>query len=130
MEDYVIKTVVVSAVSWATLFVLTTKVLSNRSFDFRSRIVAIFHAFLAVTLASLCVQDWSCPLCPLAAKPSPQQVCIYYHHFCTPKLYFEFFNAWVMSLFCFWSLDYNDFYILFLWFCFFTLIYFNFSFRL
>nr|GMD94494.1 transmembrane protein 136 [Ipomoea batatas] len=74
MEDYAIKTVALSSVSWATLFVVTTKVLPKRSFDFRSRIVATFHAFLAITLASLSVQDWSCPLCPLATKPSPQQV--------------------------------------------------------
>nr|GLL48833.1 transmembrane protein 136-like [Ipomoea trifida] len=95
MEDYAIKTVALSSVSWATLFVVTTKVLPKRSFDFRSRIVATFHAFLAITLASLSVQDWSCPLCPLATKPSPQQnqalaittgymiydlMCCVYHH--------------------------------------------------
>ncbi|KAL2468316.1 Translocation associated membrane protein [Forsythia ovata] len=38
------------------------------------RIVSTIHACLAVTLASLSVQDWSCPVCPLASKSSPHQM--------------------------------------------------------
>ncbi|KAK2452354.1 TRAM, LAG1 and CLN8 (TLC) lipid-sensing domain containing protein [Trifolium repens] len=37
-------------------------------------IVSTIHAILAVTLATLSVQDWKCPICPVASKSSPQQM--------------------------------------------------------
>nr|GME00164.1 transmembrane protein 136-like [Ipomoea batatas] len=70
---YIITTLVLSLVTWETLFRITTRFLSNRSFVFCNRIISIIHASLAVTLASLSVQDWTCPFCPLASKASPLQ---------------------------------------------------------
>ncbi|KAK8678431.1 hypothetical protein V6N13_143932 [Hibiscus sabdariffa] len=46
---------------------------SKRSFEFCNRIVSTIHAILAVTLAWLSVEDWSCPVCPLASTSSPKQ---------------------------------------------------------
>ncbi|KAM0946959.1 putative TLC domain-containing protein [Dioscorea sansibarensis] len=37
------------------------------------RLVSTIHASLAVCLASLSVQDWSCPVCPQASSSSPSQ---------------------------------------------------------
>ncbi|CAH9091587.1 unnamed protein product [Cuscuta europaea] len=73
-EEHVIKTVVLSVFSWSTLFLLTTKLLSKRSFNFCNRTVSVIHASLAVTLATLSVHDWSCPFCPLASKSTPHQM--------------------------------------------------------
>ncbi|KAF2324615.1 hypothetical protein GH714_015665 [Hevea brasiliensis] len=50
------------------------KLLPNRSFEFCNRLVSSIHAILAVTLASLSVEDWRCPACPLASKPSSSQM--------------------------------------------------------
>ncbi|OMO75224.1 hypothetical protein COLO4_26242 [Corchorus olitorius] len=38
-----------------------------------NRIVSTIHATLAVTLAALSVEDWSCPVCPLASNSSLKQ---------------------------------------------------------
>ncbi|GAB2291803.1 hypothetical protein Dimus_026056 [Dionaea muscipula] len=75
MEDYVVKTIAVGVVSWSSVFILIRKVLlPRRSFDFCNRIVSTLHAMTAVALASLSVQDWSCPVWPLASKSTPQQM--------------------------------------------------------
>ncbi|KAK6115302.1 hypothetical protein DH2020_007571 [Rehmannia glutinosa] len=74
MKDYVVNLIVFGVISWTTLFLVTRKVFRNRSFDFCNRIVSMVHASLAVVLASLSVQDWSCPVCPLASKSSPIQM--------------------------------------------------------
>lgn len=74
MEDYVVKLIVFGVTSWTTLFMVTRKVFPDRSFDFCNRIVSTVHACLAVALASLSVQDWNCPVCPLASQSSPKQV--------------------------------------------------------
>ncbi|KAH6765095.1 TRAM protein [Perilla frutescens var. frutescens] len=60
--------------AWATLFLAIRGMFPKRSFDFCNRIVSTVHASLAVVLASLSVQDWSCPVCPLASKSSPNQM--------------------------------------------------------
>ncbi|KAK3019812.1 hypothetical protein RJ639_004805 [Escallonia herrerae] len=74
MEDYVVNLVVFGVISWTTAFLLTRMVFPKLSFDFCNRIVSTLHASLAVTLASISVQDWRCPVCPLASKSSPLQM--------------------------------------------------------
>ena len=75
MEDHEKVYLVVSGViSWTSAFLLTRKVFPKRSFDFSNRIVSTIHAVFAVVLSSLSVQDWRCPVCPLAANSSPLQV--------------------------------------------------------
>uniref|UniRef100_A0A5B6YYY1 TLC domain-containing protein n=1 Tax=Davidia involucrata TaxID=16924 RepID=A0A5B6YYY1_DAVIN len=74
MEDCIINLVVFGVISWTTAFLLTRRMFPNRSFDFCNRIVSTIHASLAVILSSLSVQDWRCPVCPLASKSSPQQM--------------------------------------------------------
>ncbi|KAI3759161.1 hypothetical protein L6452_06745 [Arctium lappa] len=75
MEDHDKVYLVVSGViSWTSAFLLTKKVLPKRSFDFSNRIVSTIHAVFAVVLSSLSVQDWRCPVCPLAANSSPLQM--------------------------------------------------------
>lgn len=59
---------------WITVFILVRFIFIDRSFDFCNRSVSTIHATIAVTLASLSVQDWSCPFCPLASTCSPKQV--------------------------------------------------------
>lgn len=74
MDDSIINLIIFGVVSWTTLFLLTRKLFPNRSFDFCNRLVSIIHAILAVILASISVQDWSCPLCPLASRSSHKQM--------------------------------------------------------
>ncbi|XP_073051525.1 uncharacterized protein [Primulina eburnea] len=74
MEDYAAKLIVFGGISWTLLFLLARKVFPRRSFDFSNRIVSTVHACLAVILASSSVQDWRCPVCPLASKSSPRQM--------------------------------------------------------
>lgn len=74
MEDYATKLIVFGGISWTSLFLLARKVFRRRSFDFSNRIVSTVHACLAVVLASASVQDWRCPVCPLASKSSPRQM--------------------------------------------------------
>ncbi|XP_059281543.1 uncharacterized protein LOC132035285 [Lycium ferocissimum] len=74
MDDTIIDLIVFGVVSWTTLFLLTRKLFPNRSFDFCNRLVSTVHAILAVTLASISVQDWRCPLCPLASRSSHEQM--------------------------------------------------------
>ncbi|XP_057793850.1 uncharacterized protein LOC131010370 [Salvia miltiorrhiza] len=75
MEDYVVKLIVFSVAAWSALFLAIRRIVfPKRSFDFCNRLVSTAHAFLAVALASLSIQDWSCPVCPLASKSSPNQM--------------------------------------------------------
>ncbi|XP_057975772.1 uncharacterized protein LOC131163082 [Malania oleifera] len=74
MEDYVIKIVICGVISWTTAFLLVRRVFPKRSFDFCSRVVSTIHASLAVALAFITVQDWRCPVCPLASGSSPRQM--------------------------------------------------------
>ncbi|XP_020251496.1 transmembrane protein 136-like [Asparagus officinalis] len=74
MEDYIIKLIFSATISWATTFIIIRKLFSHRSFDFCNRIVSTIHAIFGVCLASLSVQDWRCPVCPLASKSSPWQM--------------------------------------------------------
>ncbi|XP_057975775.1 uncharacterized protein LOC131163084 isoform X2 [Malania oleifera] len=73
MEDYIINMVVFGVVSWTTAFLLVRKIFPKRSFDFCSRIVSTTHASLAVALAIISVEDWTCSLCDLASRSSRQQ---------------------------------------------------------
>lgn len=74
MEVYYVNLVVLAVISWTAAFLSIRKIFPKLSFEFCNRLVSTIHATLAVTLASLSVQDWSCPLCPLASKSSPRQV--------------------------------------------------------
>ena len=66
---------VYGVISWTLGFILLRKaVFPNRSFEFCNRLISTIHAFLAVTLASISVQNWRCPICPLASKSSSFQV--------------------------------------------------------
>ncbi|PIA55859.1 hypothetical protein AQUCO_00700289v1 [Aquilegia coerulea] len=73
MEDYIVRLIVLGVISWSVVFLLVRKIFSNLSFNSCNRIVSTIHAALAVTLASLSVQDWRCPVCPAAAKSSHWQ---------------------------------------------------------
>ncbi|KAJ4964129.1 hypothetical protein NE237_024068 [Protea cynaroides] len=61
-------------ISWTAAFILVRKIFPERSFSFCNRIVSTVHASLAVILSSLSVEDWRCPVCPLASKSSPSQM--------------------------------------------------------
>lgn len=74
MEESIRNVVVSGVISWSTAFVLIRKAFPKRSFEFCNRLVSTIHAVLAVTLASLSVEDWSCPVCPLASNSSPKQM--------------------------------------------------------
>ncbi|CAK8569655.1 unnamed protein product [Lathyrus sativus] len=74
MEEYIKKLIVVGVFSWATTFLVVRKIFPKRSFDFCNRIVSTIHAILAVTLATLSVEDWKCPICPVAATSSHKQM--------------------------------------------------------
>lgn len=75
MEDYDKVYLVVSGViSWTSAFLLIRKSFPKRSFDFSNRIVSTIHAVFAVVLSSMSVQDWRCPVCPLASNSSPLQM--------------------------------------------------------
>ncbi|KAK8646479.1 hypothetical protein V6N13_120264 [Hibiscus sabdariffa] len=68
MEEYdAVNQIVLGVISWTTLFLFIRKIFSKRSFGFCTRIVSTIHAISAVILASLSVQDWSCPRQALAA---------------------------------------------------------------
>jgi uncharacterized membrane protein len=89
MEDYIQKTIVVGVISWTTIFLVLRKIFPKRSFDFSNRIVSTIHATLGVTLATLSVQDWKCPICPIASKSSNRQVLLN-NYFMQISLYFFF----------------------------------------
>ncbi|KAE9600115.1 putative TRAM/LAG1/CLN8 domain-containing protein [Lupinus albus] len=74
MEDYVTKTIIVGVVSWTIAFVVARRIFPKCSFDFCNRIVSTIHATLAVTLASLSVEDWRCPICPMTSNSSHKQM--------------------------------------------------------
>ncbi|OMO75223.1 hypothetical protein COLO4_26241 [Corchorus olitorius] len=73
MEEDIVNLIVLGVLSWTTAFLVIRKIFSKRSYGFSNRIVSTIHATLAVTLASLSVEDWSCPVCPLASKSSVKQ---------------------------------------------------------
>ncbi|KAK1360628.1 TLC domain-containing protein [Heracleum sosnowskyi] len=72
-EENIVNWIVYGVILWSSLFVLTRKIFEKRSFDFCNRIVSTLHACLAVTLSILSVEDWRCPVCPLASQPTPLQ---------------------------------------------------------
>ncbi|XP_062099392.1 uncharacterized protein LOC133805275 [Humulus lupulus] len=75
MEEICIRDLVVlGVISWTVAFLLIRKTFPKRSFEFCNRLVSTIHATVAVTLASLSVQDWKCPLCPVASTSSPTQM--------------------------------------------------------
>ncbi|XP_027090530.1 uncharacterized protein [Coffea arabica] len=74
MEDYIVGLIVAGVFFWTILFLLTKRIFQERSFDFSLRVVSSIHAIIAVTLASLSIQDWSCPIFPLPSKSSPMQI--------------------------------------------------------
>ncbi|RZR99574.1 hypothetical protein BHM03_00029138, partial [Ensete ventricosum] len=74
MEDYIVSWVISGVLFWTTTFLLVRSVFRNRSFDFCNRVVSTVHAAVAVGLASLSVQHWGCPVCPLASRSSAVQV--------------------------------------------------------
>ncbi|XP_071711816.1 uncharacterized protein [Rutidosis leptorrhynchoides] len=73
-DDEKVYLVVYGVISWTTAFLLTRKIFPKRSFDFCNRIVSTIHAVFAVVLSSKSVQDWTCPVCPLASNSSPLQM--------------------------------------------------------
>ncbi|XP_047328236.1 TLC domain-containing protein 5-like [Impatiens glandulifera] len=74
-DDQVVGAVVYGVITWAALFIVLRKSLGpKRSFDFCNRLVSTIHACLAVVLSCLSIQDWTCPACPFASKPSPTQM--------------------------------------------------------
>ncbi|KAF2537755.1 hypothetical protein F2Q68_00021893 [Brassica cretica] len=68
-EEYirVINITVIGVISWGLIFILVRRIFSNYSFDFSTRIVSTLHATVAVVLATLTIQDWSCPVYPIAS---------------------------------------------------------------
>lgn len=74
-EEYirVITITIIGTVSWALIFILIRRILSNYSFNLSSRLVSTLHATVAVVLAALSIEDWSCPVCPIASRASLQQ---------------------------------------------------------
>ncbi|KAL9395005.1 hypothetical protein Peur_014290 [Populus x canadensis] len=74
MEERILRIITLGIISWTTAFYLFRKFLPKRSFEFCNRLVSTVHATLAFTLASLSVEDWTCPVCPLASIPSPSQM--------------------------------------------------------
>ncbi|KAL0827380.1 hypothetical protein Bca101_051058 [Brassica carinata] len=75
-EDYirVINITMFGVISWGLIFILLRRIFSNYSFDFSTRIVSALHATVAVILATLTIQDWSCPVCPTASMSTIQQM--------------------------------------------------------
>ncbi|KAF2545131.1 hypothetical protein F2Q70_00022243 [Brassica cretica] len=75
-EEYirVINITVIGVISWGLIFILVRRIFSNYSFDFSTRIVSTLHATVAVVLATLTIQDWSCPVYPIASTSSLQQM--------------------------------------------------------
>ncbi|XP_065847180.1 uncharacterized protein [Euphorbia lathyris] len=69
----IVNMIILGVISWGLTFILIRITLKERSFEFCNRMVSTIHAFLAVGLATLSVQSWSCPICPLASKASPAQ---------------------------------------------------------
>ncbi|XP_047329341.1 TLC domain-containing protein 5-like [Impatiens glandulifera] len=75
MEDYIIRIIMYGLISWSCLFIVMKKILyPKRSLDFCNRCVSIIHALLAVAISCFSIQDWNCPVCPLASKSSPIQM--------------------------------------------------------
>ncbi|CAD5314511.1 unnamed protein product [Arabidopsis thaliana] len=75
-EEYirVISITTIGVISWGLIFILVRPIFSSYSFDFSTRIVSTLHATIAVTLATLSIQDWSCPVSPIASTSSLRQM--------------------------------------------------------
>lgn len=75
-EEYirVINITMIGVISWGLIFILIRRIFSNFSFDFSTRIVSTLHATIAVALATHSIQDWSCPVCPIASTSSLRQM--------------------------------------------------------
>ncbi|AAG35103.1 hypothetical protein [Arabidopsis thaliana] len=75
-EEYIriISITTIRIISWGLIFILVRRIFSSYSFDFSTRIVSTLHATIAVTLATLSIQDWSCPVCPIASTSSLRQM--------------------------------------------------------
>ncbi|KAK6939431.1 TRAM/LAG1/CLN8 homology domain [Dillenia turbinata] len=74
MEEYVVKILISGTIAWSAAFLLARKIFAKYSYDFSNRVISAVHANLAVVLASLSVEDWTCPVCPLASNSSPRQM--------------------------------------------------------
>ncbi|EEF52626.1 TLC domain-containing protein 5 [Ricinus communis] len=74
MEKYILNIIILGVISWGTIFLLIRKVVPSRSFEFCNRLVSTIHAIVAVTLASISVEDWRCPVRPLASECTPSQM--------------------------------------------------------
>ncbi|XP_066308679.1 uncharacterized protein [Miscanthus floridulus] len=70
----VVSWVASGVVLWSTAFLLVRALFPKRSYDFCNRAISTMHAVTAVCLACLSVDEWSCPVCPLAAASSPRQM--------------------------------------------------------
>ena len=76
----VVSWVASGVVLWSTAFLLVRALFPKRSYDFCNRAVSTMHAVAAVCLACLSVDEWSCPVCPLATASSPRQVPFLFIH--------------------------------------------------
>lgn len=90
MEDYIVNLIVIATICWTATFILIRSIFRDRPFHFSNRIVSTIHASVAVCLASLTVQDWSCPVCPLASQSSPWQVLFQSLLSCSSTIYYVF----------------------------------------
>lgn len=74
MEEFVVRWVASGFAVWSTAFVAARALMPHRSYEFCNRAVSTAHAVTAVCMACLCVEDWSCPVCPLNAPSTPRQM--------------------------------------------------------
>ncbi|CAN1163523.1 hypothetical protein LINPERPRIM_LOCUS32687 [Linum perenne] len=73
MENQILNIVAGGVLCWTTAFLIAKKTFPKRSLEFCNRLVSTTHAALAVTLATLSVEDWTRPVSPLASNSSPYQ---------------------------------------------------------
>ncbi|KAK6938867.1 TRAM/LAG1/CLN8 homology domain [Dillenia turbinata] len=74
MEEYAVKILISGTIAWSAAFLLARIIFATYSYEFSNRVISAIHASLAVVLASLSVEDWTCPVCPLASNSSPRQM--------------------------------------------------------
>ncbi|CAN1163520.1 TLC domain-containing protein 5 [Linum perenne] len=74
MENQILNIVAGGVLCWTTAFLIAKKTFPKRSLEFCNRLVSTTHAALAVTLATLSVEDWTRPVSPLASNSSPYQM--------------------------------------------------------
>ncbi|CAN1163515.1 TLC domain-containing protein 5 [Linum perenne] len=73
MENQILNIVAGGVLCWTTAFLIAKNTFPKRSLEFCNRLVSTTHAALAVTLATLSVEDWTRPVSPLASNSSPYQ---------------------------------------------------------